>query len=334
MKITLPIQKLASALGATLLLAGLPAMAEQTIFPTPEAAAQALIDAASEDGPEGLLAVLGPELEELASPDPVSDAQERADFVEAALEAAGIEQEDDEHAVLVIGPDDWPFPIPLVRGPEGWYFDTPAGVEELMDRRVGRNELATIDVMRAYVDAQYEYEEADRNGDGMREYAQKFFSSEGARDGLYWPAAEDEPESPMGSLVAEAVAKGYGGEKSEGPRPYFGYLYQILTVQGEQAPGGSKSYLEDGHMTKGFGLMAWPAEYGNSGVMTFQVNQSGIVYQKDQGEDTGTIAAAIDAYNPDASWEPVTDEEPDEEEQPEVDDESVADDEPEADADS
>ena len=132
----------------------------------------------------------------------------------------------------------------------------------------------------------------------------------------------------MGSLVAEAVAKGYGGEKSEGPRPYFGYLYHMLTAQGEQAPRGAKSYLEDGHLTKGFGLVAWPVEYGNSGVMTFQVNQSGIVYQKDLGEDTGTIAAAIDAYNPDSGWEPVTDEEPEEEEQPEVGDE------PEADSDS
>jgi len=282
-----------------------PLRAEQSHYATPEAAVQALIDAAAAEGRDALLAVLGPDLEELSSGDPVEDALERADFVEAALEATAIEQDNEDQAVVTVGPDDWPFPIPLMRGPEGWYFDTAAGREELLNRRVGRNELTTIEVARAYVDAQHEYAEADPNGDGVKEFAQQLMSSEGARDGLYWPAGEDEPESPMGSLIAQAMAEGY--RKGSGPQPYHGYFYRILTAQGEQAPGGARSYVSDGILTKGFGLVAWPAEYGNSGVMSFQVNQSGILYQKDLGAETSAAAAAIDAFNPDDTWEPVTD---------------------------
>jgi hypothetical protein len=268
---------------------------------------QALIDAAAEEGSDALLNVLGPDLEELRSGDAVADANERAAFVEAALAAAGIEQQEDEddRAVLVVGPDDWPFPVPLVRGAEGWYFDTAAGREELLDRRVGRNELTTIAVAHAYVDAQYEYREQHRAGDGVREFAQKFLSSEGSRDGLYWQTTPDEPDSPMGSLVAEAVAEGYRRDDSGEPRPYHGYFYRILAAQGSHAPRGAGSYLEDGRLTKGFGLLAWPAEYGSSGIMTFQINQSGMLFQKDLGEDTATAAAAIEVYDPDESWAPV-----------------------------
>jgi len=304
----LHLRRIAAASGVVLLMAAaVPAVAAQSRYATPEAAAQALVDAAAQDGRDGLLAVLGPDLSELSSGDPVEDASERADFVEAAMKGAGIEQTGDDHAVLTVGPDDWPFPIPLVRGPEGWYFDTAAGRQELLNRRVGRNELTTIAVARVYVDAQNEYKEQDRNGDGVREFAQRFLSGAGARDGLYWPTSGDEPESPMGPLVAEAVAEGYRSNESGEPRPYHGYFYRILTAQGEHAPRGAESYIEDGHLTKGFGLLAWPAEYGNTGIMTFQINQSGMLYQKDLGEDTVAAAPAIEAYDPDASWEPVTD---------------------------
>jgi hypothetical protein len=298
-----------AAWGAVLLLACLPALAEQVHYPTPEAAAQALVEAAAEEGSDALRAVLGPNLEDLRSVDPIQDADERADFVEAALLSAGIEQEEGEEdrAVLVIGPDDWPFPVPLARGPEGWYFDTAAGREELLERRIGRNELTAIAVARAFVEAQFEYAELDRNGDGIREFSQRLMSSAGARDGLYWTPGEGEPESPMGSLVAAAWAEGYRPGGGDGPKPYHGYLYRLLTAQGEHAPRGARSYLESGRLTKGFGLLAWPAEYDNSGVMSFQINQSGILFQKDLGADTAAAAAAIGAYDPGPGWEPVTD---------------------------
>lgn len=292
---------------ALVLVAGIAAAAGPAQYPTPDAAVQALIDAAASEKRGALLAVLGSGVEALRSGDPVADAADREEFVHAASESARIEQEDDDHAVLTIGPDDWPFPIPLVRDAKGWYFDVAAGKQELYNRRIGHNELDTIEVMRAFVDAQDEYAQADRNGDGMREYAQKLMSSEGARDGLYWPTKEDEPDSPMGPLVAEAVAEGYKPGQNSQPKPYHGYYYRMLTAQGEHAPGGAKSYLNDGHMSKGFAALAYPAEYGNSGVMTFLVNQSGILFQKDLGDDTAKAAAAITAYDPDDTWDPVTD---------------------------
>jgi hypothetical protein len=298
-----------AAAAALLCFAGWISASEPARFPSPEEAAQALVDAAAEEGRDALVAVLGPDLEELSSGDPLEDARERAEFVDAALEATAIEQEEGEEdrAVLVIGPEDWPFPIPLVRDDQGWYFDTAAGREELLDRRIGRNELTAIAVARTYVEAQYEYAEEDRNGDGVREYARKLRSSEGARDGLYWPTQDGEPESPMGALVAEAVAEGYAPGEGEGPRPYHGYLFRMLTAQGGDAPQGAGSYLEGGRLTRGFGLLAWPAEYDNSGVMTFQINQAGILYQKDLGEETAAFAAGIEAFDPDDTWAPVTD---------------------------
>jgi hypothetical protein len=301
------ITALASA--ALLLLAGTATAADQPHFATPDEAAQALIDAAASDEPGALAKVMGEDVATLASPDPVADAQDRADFVEAALESAKVEQDEgvEDRATLAVGPDDWPFPIPLVRDAEGWFWDVTAGREELLDRRVGRNELATIDVMRAYVDAQDEYAQVDRNGDGAREYAQRLMSTEGKRDGLYWPTSGDEPESPMGPFVADAVAEGYKPGEGDGPKPYHGYLFRLLMAQGKHAPGGAKSYLNGDRLTQGFALLAYPAEYGNSGVMTFEVSQSGIVYQKDLGEDTAKIAGAIEVYDPDKTWEPVTD---------------------------
>jgi hypothetical protein len=290
-------------------LAAGPAPAESpSHYPTPDAAVQALIDAAASNEPGALVRVLGPDVKDLQSGDPVADAADREAFVDAAAESARIEQgKDADHATLTVGDDHWPFPIPLVRDANGWYFDVAAGREELYNRRIGRNELTTIAVLRAFVDAEDEYTEQDRNGDGIREYARKLMSSEGAHDGLYWPTKAGEPDSPMGPLVAEAVAAGYHPGESSEPKPYHGYYYRILTAQGKHAPGGAKSYLNGEHMIKGFAAVAYPAQYGNSGVMTFMVNQSGIVFQKNLGADTAKAAAAIDRYDPDDSWQPVTD---------------------------
>ncbi len=277
-------------------------------YESPDAAAMALIEAAAADGADALYDVLGSDLEQLQSGDPVADAQDRKDFVELASQSADIEDETADSAILVLGPDDWPFPIPLARDATGWYFDTEEGIEEILDRRVGLNELQAIATSRAFVDAEREYAAADPDGDGVRNFADRVWSSEGKKDGLYWPTAAGEPESPMGPLVAEAVEEGYGEhEKGEGPQPYHGYYFKILSGQGPNTPGGAKSYVEDGRLTKGFALLAWPASYGNSGIMTFQVNQRGIVYQADFGEDTATTAPSIETYDLGEDWDVVVD---------------------------
>jgi len=278
-------------------------------YATPDEAIQALLNAAA--APEGgaLAKVLGPDAAELGSGDPVADANALEDFLAAAEEAVNIEQKesDDDLAVVTMGEDDWPFPIPLVRDAQGWYFDTATGKEEIFNRRIGRNELSTIETLRAYVQAQDEYASEDRNGDGVKEYARRLMSTEGNRDGLYWPTAEGESESPMGPLIAQAVAEGYKPGQGGGSKPYHGYLFRALTAQGANAPGGAKDYLVDGHLTGGFALLAYPAEYGNSGIKSFLVNQSGIVYENDLGPDTATTAAAIKDYDPGEGWAAVTD---------------------------
>lgn len=277
-------------------------------FETPDAAAMALIEAAAAEGPDGLYAVLGSDLDEFLSGDPVADAADRQRFVELSQVAADLEGETEDGAILVIGPDHWPFPIPLIKDARGWSFDTLAGIDELLDRRIGLNELYAIATARAFVDAQLEYAALDPDGDGIASFAARFWSTEGKRDGLYWPTSEGEPESPMGPRVAEAEDEGYAiGEAADGPRPYHGYFYRILTAQGPNAPGGAMSYLADGRLSGGFGLLAWPARYGHSGIMSFLVNQRGMVYQADLGEDTEIMAAAIDGYDPGDGWEAVVD---------------------------
>ena len=211
-----------------------------------------------------------------------------------------LKEEDGSRAVLIIGKDAFPFPIPIVAATGAWHFDTPAGVEEILDRRIGENELAAIEVLRAYVDAQREYAEADHDGKGPQ-YAQRLLSSDGKRDGLYWPAAENEPASPFGPLIAEAHAEGYR-KQTDSPQPYHGYLFRILTSQGTDAAGGARDYVVSGRMIGGFGLIATPAEYGNSGVKTLLVNQDGVVFEKDLGPETTSLAAAVTSFNPDASW--------------------------------
>ncbi len=302
---------LAAGLAATLTLAPLQGAAaadapEQRRFTSPNDAVKALVEAAKTDDTTRLLAIFGPGSEDLiSSGDPVADATERRKFAERAKERTKLEPARAGMLVLHIGREDWPLSIPLVRDGDTWRFDTAVGKEELINRRIGHNELRTIDVMRAYVDAQREFVRQDR-GAGVREYARKFTSSEGKHDGLYWPAADGEPESPMGPLVAEASTEGYAlAEKSPEPRPYHGYLFRILDAQGAHAPEGAKSYVKGGHVTGGFALVAYPAEYGASGVMTFIVNRQGIVFQKNLGTQTAEAGKAMTAYDPDETWDPV-----------------------------
>jgi hypothetical protein len=213
----------------------------------------------------------------------------------------------DSLVVLELGEDLWPFPVPLVKKNEGWFFDTDAGKDELLTRRVGKNELSTLATVRAYVDAQREYASIDHDGDEVLEYAQRLVSSPGKQDGLYWPPVFEGELSPLGPMVAYAQAEGYSpelrDEENEVQRgPFHGYYFKILNRQGKHAAGGKYNYVINGHMIGGFALVAWPVEYGDSGVMTFIVNQQGLVHQKDLGSATGRIARKMKAYDPDSSW--------------------------------
>ena len=225
-------------------------------------------------------------------------------FVASATAMTRIEKDGDDKASLILGREDWPFPIPLVHGASGWTFDAAAGEEEILARRIGRNELGAIDVCHAFVRAQRDYASEDHDGSGVLKYAQRIASSSGKRDGLYWPPVEGEPLSPFGPLIAAAVAEGYK-KSSDKPTPYHGYLYRVLKEQGPHAPGGAYGYVINGNMIGGFALVAYPVDYGNSGVMTFIVNQQGGVYQKDLGEDTDEIAGKMTRYDPDSSWDKV-----------------------------
>jgi len=288
-------------------LSALPAAGQaQKSFATPEEAVKALVSAAKAENMEELLAILGPEAKDvLSSGDPVADRLNRQVVLTAFDQQWKLEEEVSGVKTVVIGYEDWPLPIPLVKEESGWRFDTAAGKEEILFRRIGRNELNTIQACRMYVQVQNEY--ASRGHDGMPEglFAQKFASDPGKQNGLYWPAKPGEPLSPLGEFVAEASSEGYlreGTNPNPAPRPFHGYYFRILTAQGPAAPGGAQSYVVNGNMTGGFALVAWPAEYGNSGIMTFIVNHDGIVYEKDSGEDTAAIASQMKDYNPDDTW--------------------------------
>ena len=295
------------ALVVTLTLSSLCAVAaEGASFQSPQAAIEALIAAVKEGSTEKIVAVLGPEGEKLASSgDDVADEAARRRFLTAYEEAHEAKESDGRAVILIIGKDEYPFPIPIVADAGAWRFDTAAGAEEILDRRIGQNELSAIEVLKAYVDAQREYAEADRDGKGVQ-YAQRLLSSEGKQDGLYWPTAENAPDSPFGPLIAEARAEGYR-KTSDSPQPYHGYLFRVLTAQGKNAAGGERDYVVNGRMLGGFGLIAVPAEYGNAGVKTFMVNQDGVVFEKDLGEETADQAGAIKSFDPDASWAKVAD---------------------------
>jgi DUF2950 family protein len=285
------------------LTAAIPATAaepKQKTFGTPDAAVAALVEAAQSGDQKALAAIFGPEGKKLGSGDPVQAKREREQFLAAYQEKHEVVSQGDR-ATLIVGKNDWPLPIPLVKAGDAWHFDTAAGREEILNRRIGQNELNTIQVLLAIVDAEREYASQDRNGDGKLEYAMKFRSSPGKKDGLHWPVKEGEPPSPLGTLAANAVREGYSF-KSGKPTPYWGYYYRILKSQGKDAPGGSYDYVVQGKMFGGFAVLAYPAKYGASGVMSFMVNHDGVVYEKDLGAGTGTAAPKITQFNPDKSW--------------------------------
>jgi hypothetical protein len=274
-------------------------------YATPEALFQAVVDAAKADDAKTLAAMLGPGGTALInSGDKVADRKGRARFAELYTEKHSITKDGDTKATLVVGNDDWPMPIPAVKGAKGWTLDAKAGGRELLARRIGRNELAAIEVVRAIGDAERDYAGEDRDVDGLPNYARKIISTPGKRDGLYWPTKEGETPSPLGDLIAKASSEGYGA-KNGPPEPYHGYYYRIVTAQGKDAKGGAMSYIVQGMMIGGFGIVAYPAQYGNSGVMTFIAGADGVVYQKDLGDKTSAMAREMKVYNPDATWKAV-----------------------------
>jgi hypothetical protein len=268
-------------------------------------ASAALFAAVQKDDQSALLEILGPAgTAIISSGDEVEDRRNRQQFVEKYKEMHRLVREPDGTTTLYIGAENWPTPIPLVYKGNRWYFDTVASRKEILFRRIGKNELETVAVCRDLVAAQNEYHSESRDGDGVKQYAPRFRSDDGKHNGLYWKISEGDSVSPVGPLLTSASGEGYAKETTR-PRPFHGYYYHILTGQGRHAPGGAKNYLVHGKMTGGFAFVAYPAEYRSSGVMTFIVNQDGIVYQKDMGTRTAALAKTMTQYAPDASWKKV-----------------------------
>ena len=271
----------------------------QKTFSSAEEATNAMVTAAQSNDEKAMLAILGRDAKQIVSSgDDAEDAQSRANFAQKYREMHRLVKEPDGTTTLYIGAENWPTPIPLVDRGNKWYFDTEAGKMEILFRRIGRNEMSTIRVCQELVAAEKEYY-ASQHG----EYAPKIFSDEGQHNGLYWKVADGEPQSPIGPLVAAAVAEGYTKGQGGPPTPYRGYYFHVLTRQGKDAPGGGKNYIVDGKMTGGFAFVAYPAEYKSSGVMTFVVNEDGVVYQKDLGKKTEALAKAMKEYNANSSWQ-------------------------------
>jgi hypothetical protein len=299
----------------------MPMAPKQKLFASPEEAMEALVDAAKSKDQSALSAILGPDREKLLSGDPVEDAKALEHFSARVQQSAKLEKVADKKATLVFGDDKYPFPIPIGKDGDQWRYDTKAGMEEILNRRIGENEISTILTCRAYVLAQWEYyTQTNTNlGGGLAVYAQKFSSIPGRHDGLYWETAEGEKTSPLGALVAQARAEGYtnagkarpasdgsdGQNSTRNRSPYHGYYFKILKAQGPHAPGGKFSYVINGNMIAGYALVAYPDKWGSSGVMTFIVNNQGRIYEKNLGPKTVEIAAAMTAYDPDPSWKPV-----------------------------
>ncbi len=275
-------------------------------FPTPQAAVSALTQAVNSHNVSMLHQIFGPGIEDLKNPDRVQATNEIEGFAADLNATNALVHRADNSFELDVGADAWPFPVPIVQKEGQWFFDTEAGEQELLNRRIGRNELDVLKGLRGYVDAQREYASKDRMGDEVLQYAQRIASTPGKKDGLYWPADDSGEESPLGPLIADARAEGYKVEskgQSTTRAPFHGYYFKILTRQGSAAPGGKYNYVINGRMIAGFAMIAWPAEYGNSGVMTFIVNQQGRVYQRDLGSKTGQLAPAVTEYNPGPGWE-------------------------------
>lgn len=295
---------------------GQTASGKQRSFAAPEDAVKALVEASKAKDRAALADLFGPRYDKLLSGDPIQDNNELERFGEAVAESLKLEKSGDERMTLTVGKNNWPFPIPIVKKSGQWRFDTEAGMEEILNRRIGENELSAIATCRAYVLAQWEYfTEGDHDNDGVAEFAQKFISSPGTRDGLFWESGENAKPSPMGAMVAAARAEGYSaGQRKmtaaadtiEHPRsPYHGYYFRILKRQGPHAPGGKYDYVINGNMLAGYALIAYPDKWGSSGIMTFIVNQQGRVYQKNLGPNTLKLAGSITEYDPDASWKTV-----------------------------
>ncbi len=280
------------------------AATKQKTFASPEEAVKAFDAALKSNDNNELIAIFGPAAKEvMSSGDPVSDKERREKFIKAFDVKNRIDKEGDK-MVLVVGEKDWPFPVPMVKKGDRWFFDSKAGKEEILNRRIGENELNTIQTMLAIVDAEREYAMKDRNADGVLEYAEKFMSDPGKKNGLYWETKEGEEPSPLGELAADARAEGYT-KTSAKPIPYHGYYFRMLRKQGKHAPEGAFDYVVNGKQIGGFAVVAFPAKYGNSGVMTFMVNHDGVVYQKDLGKNTAIAAKAMKAFDPDKTWKKV-----------------------------
>lgn len=282
--------------------------ARQSSFATPDQAVQDLVASLRPVDSARISEVLGPEGDEIiSSGDEVADQEGIEKFLKRYDEKHELVAGPDGRMILEVGKDGWPMPIPIVQKRGAWRFDTPSGKDEILNRRIGRNELAAIQVCLAIVDAQREYASLDSDGDGLREYAQKFVSDAGNKNGLYWKTSENESPSPLGPLVATASEEGYTSVRTEKgePQAYHGYHYRMLTSQGPNAAGGKRDYMVNGNMTEGFAVVVWPAEYGNSGVMTFLVNHNGVVFQRDLGRNTDRTAKAMPAFDPDESWQVV-----------------------------
>jgi hypothetical protein len=279
----------------------LAAKPKQKTFESPEAAVDSLITALRAHDEKALRSLFGPGSEPIISSGDAGDDRERREkFVRLYDERQRLQRTGEKKVILIVGNNDWPFPIPIVKTGRNWRFDTKAGKEEIIHRRIGENEEGAIQTCLAIVDAQREYATVDRDGDGLLKYSPKFQSTKGKRDGLYWEAEAGEPPSPLGPLVAQARSEGHrGGEK---PEPYNGYFFRILTAQGKSAKGGAYSYLAKGKMVGGFAIVAFPAAYRTSGVKTFIVNHDGVVYQKDLGPETAKLAQALKVFNPDKTW--------------------------------
>jgi hypothetical protein len=297
---------------AILFLVGCSSTPSQTVYQSPGAAVDSLVGALRANDTAKLEKIFGPDgVDIISSGDPVADRNDFQKFLQAydAGHTMVISDAENRQVTLQIGPDAWPFPVPIVKVDKGWMFDADAGSEEILNRRIGRNELDTIQVCLAVVDAEHEYARLDPTKAGLPVYAEKIISDPGSKTGLYWPTGEGEDPSPLGQLVAKAADEGYrpSTQNEEGEKaPFHGYHYRLLKSQGPGAPGGAIDYMVDGKLVAGFALIAYPADYGNSGIMTFIVNHDGDVYQKDLGEDTAQVVKKITAYDPSNGWAQVS----------------------------